>query len=76
MNLKEQGVILARQWAKAGPEMEQVRIDELRGQNTQLALECLADAFAHALKVMPAREESGLVEMQRIFARLRNDSNI
>jgi hypothetical protein len=40
-----------------------------------LALDSLEDAFAHALREMPMRESSGLVEMQRLLARLRCDSD-
>ncbi|MBI4676325.1 MAG: hypothetical protein HY748_01955 [Elusimicrobia bacterium] len=53
----------AARWAKAGPELERIRADELGRVD---------DAFLSALRHSPARRSSGLVEQQRWFARLRD----
>ncbi len=57
-------------WKAAGPELEKIRLREVRDEDTGLSLRSLASAFNHATSSQPARETSGLVEMQRFFRKL------
>jgi hypothetical protein len=57
-------------WKRAGPELEAIRRREVAGLDTLEVVESLKSAFNLALK-LPPRPTSGLVEMQRWFAKLR-----
>ena len=61
----------ARTWKAAGPELERIRLLEVRDEDTLLSLELLAPAFELAARSEPPEPSSGLVEMQRHFAKLR-----
>lgn len=56
-------------WRRAAPALERVRRDELRSVSTDVALANLAPLFADALK-LPPRTTSGLIEQQRLFAKV------
>ena len=58
-------------WQTAGPVLERLRAEAIRNSNTTAAIEQLSDAFESALHLYPPAATSGLVEQQRIFARLR-----
>jgi hypothetical protein len=58
-------------WREAGPQLEAIRRREIREADNLQMLAVLEGAFNHALRTMPARESSGLVEMQKWFAKLR-----
>jgi hypothetical protein len=58
-------------WRTAGDALARVKGDELARLDTAPALRQLADAFEHALRRAQPTYTSGLVEQQRIFARLR-----
>ena len=58
-------------WRGAGEALSRVKRSELERLETPRALEQLADAFEMALRTAPPAAISGLVEQQRIFARLR-----
>jgi hypothetical protein len=58
-------------WKQAGPVLEELRAAEIRGADTVRSMEMLDGMFDHAVKTMPQREMSGLIEQQRIFARAR-----
>jgi hypothetical protein len=60
-----------RTWKEAGPELEAIRLQEIRESDNLKVLAMLEGAFNQALRTMPPRPSSGLVEMQRWFARLR-----
>jgi hypothetical protein len=60
-----------RTWKEAGPELEKIRLREVRDEDNLLSLRLLARAFNHATSTQPPSESSGLVEMQRHFAKLR-----
>ncbi len=66
---------LIRQWAltwkEVGPELEKIRMREVRDEDTLLSLKLLAPAFDHAARTHPPDESTGLVEMQRHLAKLR-----
>ena len=61
----------ARTWKEVGPELEQIRLREVRDEDNLLSLKLLARAFNHATRTQPPGESSGLVEMQRHLAKLR-----
>ena len=56
-------------WKQAGKELEAIRRREIAEADNVHVLELLEDAFNHAAG-MPPRPSSGLVEMQRYFAKL------
>ena len=57
-------------WKQAGPELEAIRRREVRDADNLQVLAALESAFNHALRTMPPRPTSGMVEMQRLFAKL------
>lgn len=61
----------AQTWKEIGPELEKIRLREARAEDTLLSLNLLARVFNHATRTQPPGETSGLVEMQRHFAKLR-----
>jgi hypothetical protein len=58
-------------WKQAGPELEAIRRKEIEKINVLESLAALEDAFNYATRNIPPDETSGLVEMQRWFAKLR-----
>lgn len=58
-------------WKQAGPELEAIRREELRSTDTVQSLRMLASLFNQATRTHSPRQDSGLVEMQRVFATLR-----
>lgn len=58
-------------WQKASAVLERLRAEAIRNSNTAAAIEQLSDAFESALLYYQPPATSGLVEQQRIFARLR-----
>jgi len=58
-------------WRQAGPELERLRAEEIRNSDTAAAIEQLSDAFESARRQWKPPTTSGLVEQQRLFARLR-----
>jgi hypothetical protein len=59
-----------RAWKDAGPRLEAIRRREIRDANNLEVLATLEGAFNHALRTLPPRSSSGLVEMQEWLARL------
>ncbi|MGA2184990.1 MAG: hypothetical protein ABSH47_18380 [Bryobacteraceae bacterium] len=57
-------------WKEAGPELEAIRVREVREADNLKVLAMLEGAFNHALRTMPPRPSSGLVEMQEWLAKL------
>jgi hypothetical protein len=58
-------------WRQAGPELERLRAEEIRNSDTAAAIEQLSDAFESARRQWKPPTTFGLVEQQRLFARLR-----
>lgn len=54
-------------WKTLGPELERMRREEIRGTDTQKSIALFDLAFKAALRNIPARESSGLVEFQRLL---------
>jgi len=61
-----------QQWEKTGPELNRIR--KLEAGNFDLAqtIDCFNDAFESALAMFPPDPDSGLVEQQRLYSRLRS----
>lgn len=57
-------------WIEAGPELKAVRDREIREADNLKVLAMLECAFNHAVREMPPRPSSGLVEMQKWLAKL------
>jgi hypothetical protein len=57
-------------WQTAGLVLERLRVEAIRNSDTAAAIEQLSDAFESALRHYPPSATSGLVEQQRLFARL------
>ncbi len=58
-------------WNQAGPELEAIRRREVREADNLKVLALLERAFNYALRTTPPRPSSGMIEMQKWFARLR-----
>ena len=73
VNMTEKAMIRqwAQTWKEVGPELEQIRLREVRDEDNLLSLQLLARAFNHATSTQPPDESPGMVEMQRQFAKLR-----
>lgn len=61
----------AQTWKLAGPELERIRLREVRDEDSLRSLRLLAPAFELAVRNEPVDASPGLVEMQRHFAKLR-----
>lgn len=59
-------------WQAAAPRLAEIRVAELRRVDLARFIESMNDALAAAQASAPAREISGLVIQQRLFARLRS----
>ena len=61
-------------WQQAGQALAEVRREELR-ELTDAGVLAVAEELLDLLRYLPARDDlSGLVEQQRIFARVRSRS--
>jgi hypothetical protein len=58
-------------WKEFGPELERIRLSEVRDEDNVLSLQQLARMFNHATRTQKPDQSSGLVEMQRYLAKLR-----
>jgi hypothetical protein len=62
----------AQTWASAGNALEDLRRRELTAMTDDHVRRAIADIFTDApIPDLPPRTTSGLVEQQRLFARLR-----
>jgi hypothetical protein len=61
----------AQTWKECGPELERIRLREVRDEDNVLSLQQLARMFNHATRTQKPDQSSGLVEMQRHLAKLR-----
>jgi hypothetical protein len=53
-----------RRWAGLGPVLERIRNEEIRRADTAGSIEAFTEAFRIAVRDLPLRETSGLVEWQ------------
>ena len=58
-------------WKEADPVLEAIRHREIREADNLQVLAILESAFNHAVRTMPPRPSSGMVEMQAWLAKLR-----
>jgi len=58
-------------WEEVGPELDALRRQEIQQTDRLKALAILEQPFNQALRSLPPRRSSGLVEMQEYFAKLR-----
>lgn len=58
-------------WRLAAVDLDRIRREEVQQADTAAAVLALAGAFRYAREHLPVRQTSGLVEQQRLFARLR-----
>lgn len=59
-----------RTWETAAPELQWVRDADIRAADTAGTIECTAGLFRDAVRNLPPRPTSGLVEQQFWFMRL------
>jgi hypothetical protein len=57
-------------WQLAGPELEAIRRKEIREADNLKVLAILEGAFNHALRTLPPRPTSGLVDLHEWLAKL------
>jgi hypothetical protein len=62
-----------RRWERLRPILESIRDREVREADTQAAIFSFRQAFQIALRDLPPRESSGLVEWQRYMKRWREN---
>ena len=58
-------------WNELGPILEELERQRIREEDNVAGLPQLARAINYATRKEPPRQESGLVEMQRLLAKLR-----
>lgn len=58
-------------WINTGPLLEQLRVDTHRKSNLADSLLSLSDASRASLLAYPPKPTSGIIEMQRLFAKFR-----
>ncbi len=52
-------------WKELGPKLEAIRRREIQEADNVKVLALLESAFNHALRTLPARPSSGMVEMRK-----------
>ena len=70
MDDQETMELWVRTWKEAGPRLEAIRRREIAEADNLKVLALLEGAFNHALRSLPPRESSGLVELQKWLAKL------
>ncbi len=58
-------------WKTAAPELERIRLAEVKRADTSEAILALTGSLEAALRDLPPRPTSGLVEQQAWFRKLR-----
>ncbi len=59
-------------WKQTAPELEELRREEIRTADTRKAIESLDGAFKSAVRHLPPLPDSGLIEQQRLFRRIKS----
>ncbi|HYW43520.1 MAG TPA: hypothetical protein VE959_11735 [Bryobacteraceae bacterium] len=65
---REQLKEYARRWTELAPLLQEIRDRETRQADTASSIRMMEQAFRIALRDLPPRESSGLVEWQRYMA--------
>lgn len=58
-------------WKETGEFLEKLKLEEFRRSNLAETILSLSDASESALQFYPPKPTSGLIEMQRLFAKLK-----
>lgn len=58
-------------WATTGPALNRIRLDELRAMTPEAYRRAIAVALDLGVRFRVSRPTSGLVEQQRLFAKIR-----
>jgi hypothetical protein len=59
-------------WKRAAPELERIRIEELRALDSYTAISLLAGPADYTVEPRAPKPTSGLIEQQRLFQKLRH----
>jgi hypothetical protein len=68
---RDQQSAYLRMWRENGPLLEAIRDQEIRDADTATSIRMFDQAFRIALRDLPPRPSSGLVEWQDAMRRLR-----
>ncbi len=60
-------------WKSLGPILEQLKVEEFRSSSIAECLLSLNDVTDASLRSNPPKPYSGIIEMQRLFAKLRTN---
>ena len=60
-------------WKETGPILAQIQIDEHRSANLENTLLTLSDVNEYSIRSHKPVPYSGIIEMQRLFAKLREN---
>jgi hypothetical protein len=71
MDDREKMRLWVETWKRAGPELEAIRREEIEKADNLDDLAVLEGAFNHALESVAPEPTSGMVEMQKWFAKMR-----
>lgn len=58
-------------WREKGEFLEKLKLREFRRSNLEQTILSLSDASDSALKFYPPKPTSGLIEMQKLFAKIK-----
>ena len=58
-------------WKKTGKFLERLRIEEFQRSNRTEVILALSDASESALEFYPPKPTSGLIEMQKLFLKVK-----
>ena len=61
-------------WEETAPLLEEIRRREIREPDTHQVLANLEGAFNYAIRALPPRRSSGLVEMRRLLDKAHKQS--
>lgn len=64
-------VAYLRRWETLGPLLEKLRAEEIRKADTITAIQLFDTAFKVAMRDLPPRQTSGLVEWQKVMKKWR-----
>ena len=59
-------------WQRIGPELERERMELFSAENAASAIAAFDRAYKLSLKTHPPSQDSGLIEQQRLFRKLRD----
>ena len=72
MNKKSMLIKWVKTWEKASIELERIKYNEIHNVNERKVIVSLDSAFKSAISTIPPKPYSGLIELQKIFSRMRS----